>query len=149
MSSGADVYYALRTTATISRHDRRIHTRSRIDFSRPYPSMIDLMERAERRSGEEETFPEWYTSDAVFRFAIRAHMDWLNREIHPSQGSVLRRLLTIGIYNWEEPNKKGEGACPATLIRYAAVLGNELLKRIEVAEDRVRFPRIPKSRKSS
>ena len=45
----------------------------------------------------------------------------------------------MGIYDWKDTDKQGGGSCPAMSIRYAAVLGNRLLRRIEWGDDKVGF----------
>ena len=52
---------------------------------------------------------------------------------------VLNRILSMGIYDWKDMDKQGGGSCPVMSIRYAAVLGNWLLRRIERGNDKVGF----------
>ena len=47
------------------------------------------------------------------------------------QDVVLNHILSMGIYDWKDMNKQGGGSCPVMSIRYAAVLGDKLLQRIE------------------
>ena len=51
------------------------------------------------------------------------------------------------IYNWKETDKQGGGSCPVMSIRYAAVLGNRLLRRIKWGNYKVGL--LPKNRGSS
>ena len=43
----------------------------------------------------------------------------------------------MGIYNWKDTDKQGGGSCLVMSIRYAALLGNWLLQRIEWSDDKV------------
>ena len=43
----------------------------------------------------------------------------------------------MGIYDWKDTDKQGGGSSPVMSIRYAAVLGNRLLRRIERGDDKV------------
>jgi len=51
--------------------------------------------------------------------------------------NVLHRLLHIGIHDWRLGTLK-EGTFSSIAIRYAGVLGNALLLRIERADEQVR-----------
>ena len=124
---------------TISRHDRRDHTSSRIDCREPYPALRTLVERLEGVSRDADELDEWFHSDALFGFAIAAHSDriiWMGRI---ERDVVLNRILSMGIYDWKDTHKQGGGSCPVMSIRYAAVLGNRLLRRIERGDDKVGF----------
>ena len=55
------------------------------------------------------------------------------------QDVVLNRILLMEIYDWKDTDKQGGGSCPVMSIRYAAVLGNRLLRRIERGNDKVGF----------
>jgi len=91
-----------------------------------------------REGAERDALGECYHSDALFGFAIRAHFAQVNRITNPVKRPVLRRLLNIGIYDWHDTDRSGGGGhAPSLPIRYAAMLGHELLVRIEAAEGRV------------
>lgn len=49
--------------------------------------------------------------------------------------SVLYALFAMGLYNWSEVEKPS--SANVRPFRYTAVLGQELLRRIELTEDRV------------
>ena len=97
------------------------------------------MERSEGVSRDADKLDEWFHSDALFRFTITAHLDrvvWMGRI---ERDVVLNQILSMGIYDWKVTDKQGGGSCPVISIRYAAVLGNRLLQRIERGDDKVGF----------
>ena len=142
----SNVYHVGQGINTISRHDHRDHASSRIDSREPYPALRTLVERLEGVSRDADELDEWFHSDALFRFAIAAHSDrviWMDRL---ERNVVLNCILSMGIYNWKDTDKQGGGSCPVMSIRYAAVLGNRLLQRIEQGDDKVGL--LPKNRGS-
>ena len=62
------------------------------------------------------------------------------------QDVVLNRILSMGIYDWKDTDKQGGRSCPVMSIRYAAVLGNQLLQKIKRGNDKVGL--LPKNRGS-
>ena len=101
--------------------------------------LCTLVERSEGVSRDADKLDDWFHSDALFGFAIAAHLDrvvWMGcieRDV------VLNRILSMGIYNWKDTDKQGGGSCPVMSIWYAAVLGNRLLQRIKRGNDKVGF----------
>ena len=126
-----NVYHVGSGIDTISRHDRRNHPGSRLNPSKPYPSLRSLVERTEGVSHNADELDEWHNSDTLFGLAIAAHSDRIVRMGRLERDAVLNRILSMGIYDWMDPDKQGGGSCPVMSIRYAAVLGNRLLRRIE------------------
>ena len=55
------------------------------------------------------------------------------------QDVVLNCILLMGIYDWKDMDKQGGGSCPVMSIWYAAVLGDQLLRRIKRGDDKVGF----------
>src|ERR1700679_3118375 len=91
-----------------------------------------------REGAERDDLGPCYHSDALFGFAVRAHHAQIVRILQPVKRSVLQRLLNMGIYNWHDTDHSGGGGhAPSLPIRYAAMLGHELVVRIEAAEWRV------------
>ena len=135
----SNVYHVGRGIDTISRHDRRDHTSSHIDSHEPYPALHTLVEHSEGVSRDADKLDEWYHSDSLFGFAIAAHSDRIVQMGHLEQDVVLNQILSMGIYNWKDMDKQGGRSCPVMSIRYAAVLGNRLLRRIERGDDKVGF----------
>ena len=97
------------------------------------------MERSEGVSRDTDELDEWFHSDALFGFTIAAHLDRVVQMGRIERDVVLNWILSIGIYNWKDTDKQGGGSCPVMSIRYAAVLGNRLLQRIEQGDDKVGF----------
>ena len=127
----SNVYHVGRGISTISRHDHRDHSSSRVDSREPYPALRTLVEHSEGVSRDADKLDEWFHSDALFGFAIAAHSDRVVWMGHIERDVVLNRILSMGIYDWKDMDKQGGGSCPVMSIRYAAVLGNQLLQRIE------------------
>ena len=90
-----------------------------------------LVERSEGVSRDADELDEWYHNNSLFRFAIATHLDRVVRMGPIERDVVLNRILSMGIYNWKDTDKQGGGSCPVMSIRYAVVLGNRLLQRIE------------------
>ena len=120
----SNVYHVGRGINTISRHDRRDHASSCIDSHEPYPVLRTLVERSEGVSRDADKLDEWYHSDALFGFAITAHLDRVVRMGRIEQDVVLNHILSMGIYDWKDMDKQGGGSCLVMFIWYAAVLGN-------------------------
>ena len=142
----SNVYHVGRGIDTISRHDRRDHTSSRIDSREPYPALHTLVERSEGVSRDADKLDEWYHSEALFGFTIATHSDRVVRMDCLERDVVLNCILLMGIYDWKDMNKQGGRSCPVMSIRYAAVLGNRLLQRIKRGDDKVGL--LPKNRGS-
>ena len=99
--------------------------------------LCTLVEHSEGVSRDADELDEWYHSDALFGFAIAAHLDRVVRMGRLERDVVLNRILSMGIYNWKDMDKQGGGSCPVMSIQYAAVLGNQLLQRIKRGDDKV------------
>ena len=95
------------------------------------------MECSEGASRDADELDEWFHSDALFGFAIATHSDRVVRMGRIEWDMVLNHILSMGIYDWNDMDKQGGGSCPVMSIRYAAVLGNRLLRRIERGDDKV------------
>ena len=89
------------------------------------------MEFSEGVSRDADKLDEWYHSDSLFGFAIATHSNRIIWMGHLEWDMVLNHILLMGIYDWKDTDKQGGGSCPVMSIRYAAVLGNQLLQRIE------------------
>jgi len=138
MPISGNTFAAIGGHGTITKYDHRAHQHSRIEFRDPYPSTREIVERMSRDGAERDALGECYHSDTLFGFAIRAHHAQIVRISQPVKRSVLRRLLNMGIYDWHDTDRSGGGGhAPSLPIRYAAMLGHELVVRIEAAESRV------------
>src|ERR1700679_2483927 len=138
MPISGNTFAAIGGHGTITKYDHRAHQHSRIEFRDPYPSTRDIVERMSRDGAERDALGECYHSDALFGFAIHAHHAQIVCISQPVKRSVLWRLLNMGIYDWHDTGRSGGGGhAPLLPIRYAAMLGHELVVRIEAAESRV------------
>ena len=135
----SNVYHIGQGINTISQHDRHDHASSHIDSHEPYPALCTLVEHSEGVSRDADELDEWYHSDALFRFAIATHSDRVVRMGRIERDMVLNHILSMGIYDWNDMDKQGGRSCPVMSIRYAAVLGNWLLRRIERGDAKVGF----------
>jgi hypothetical protein len=127
---------------TISRMGRRRFPSSRINSGEVYPAIENLVLRMERAEGDRDTLSEFYNMDAIFGFAIRAHLRLEAIRGENLENQQLSRILDIGIHDWkgEDRNSGGGGSGgPPYAIRYAAVLGSQLLERIRGLEVQVRI----------
>ena len=99
----------------------------------------------ERDGGDRDSLPEFYNSDAIFGFAIRAHLQLAANGGEDRENQQLTQMLDIGIHDWKGEDRSGSsggsGGVPYA-IRYAAVLGSQLLERIRSLEAKVRIPGI-------
>ena len=93
------------------------------------------MERAE---GDRDTLSEFYNTDAIFGFAIRAHLKLAANRGEDRENQQLTRILDIGIHDWKGEDRSGSSGGVPHAIRYAAVLGSQLLERIRSSEAKVR-----------
>jgi len=130
---------------SVTRYDRRLHPHNAINPGLPYASAVEIASRSERSLFELETSFDLHISDTLWSFAIASNEDiqgrtFVNVETGGCAGhNVLHRLLHIGIHDWRAPNAEGGGRSPSLAIRYAGVLGNALLLRIERADEQVRL----------
>ena len=107
----SNVYHIGRGINTISQHDRCDHASSRIDSREPYPALRTLVEHSDGVSRDADELDEWYHSDALFGFAIAAHLDRVVRMDRLERDVVLNRILSMGIYDWKDTDKQGGGSC--------------------------------------
>ena len=133
----SNVYHVGRGIETISWHDHHDHTSSRIDSCEPYPVLCTLVEHLEGVSRDADKLDEWYHINSLFGFVIAAHLDRIIQMGRLERDMVLNRILSMGIYDWKDTDKQGGRSCPVMSIWYAAVLRNQLLRRIERGNDKV------------
>ena len=84
-----------------------------------------------------DSVEECHNHDALFGFAIRSHLDRVARRGHLSGDNILDHIVRIGLYDWSGLDNQGGGKQPPIQIRYTAVMGMQLWKRIDVLSDRV------------
>jgi hypothetical protein len=115
--------------------------RDRLAEEPPSRAFGMVVQRIQGGNGGEDPLWEFDETDVLFGYAIRAHLLFLPRGGPQRTDSVLWRLLHIGIYDWGTPMTRGPRFEPGEPVRYAAVLGYELFRRIESLEERVRLSR--------
>ena len=124
----------VRRTDNVDRSDDRINSL----FSN-YPSFDSITRLAanDSRTDSEisQDFRELIPDDLIFAMRIRLH----RRIPQISKSSeLLSKLLALGTKTWESPN-----TIPDPMMRsfgYSAILANELLRRLEQEEAKVRNP---------
>ena len=121
----------------ISRHDLRSFDCSHDNPGTPYPSLPDMVRHIRGRKFHPEAVPAFHHNDTLF-FAVRAHFDEMERRT--TQGPMnqaLRRIIRMGIYNWEAKEKNQVASKSFFPVRYTAVLGNELFNIVEHSGNQV------------
>ena len=116
----------------ISRHDLCTFDFSHRNTGAPYPSLADMVHDVRGREFHPEAFPDFHNNNTLFCFAVRAHFDEVER--HTTQGPLyqaLRRIILMGIYDWNAQEKNQVAGKSFFPVRYAAVLGNELFNIVE------------------
>ena len=119
----------------ISHHDTHIYDCGRLDGTIAYPSCQDILSCVSAETGASDLLEECYNRDALFRFAIRSHLDLTACSSRISKDHILSRILNIGLYDWAGRDRQGGGKQPLIPIFCAAVLGMQLWKRIDVLSD--------------
>src|SRR5882762_9100313 len=122
---------------TIWKQERHQHQHSCIDPSSAYPSDVALVGCMEGPMHHQDALSEFYNVDAIWGFAIltaadlRDRMDCWNQNPRLRGSIILHHLLVMGTYDWVAPSIFQQGNFPLLAIRYASVLGNQLLLRIK------------------
>jgi hypothetical protein len=129
--------YSTTPGKTITRRDQRDYGRSRLHRTQPYPSTRELVERASGSARTRDGLPEFHNTDALWGYAISASYDLQEREGRAGRSSIIQRLLDMGLFEWGSPDCRGLGEEPPVSMRYAAVMGNAILRRVEALEDEV------------
>ena len=93
----SNVYHVGRGINTISWHEHCDHTSSHINSREPYPVLHTLVECSEGVSRDADELDEWYHSDALFRFAITAHLDRIVRMGRVEWDVVLNHILLMDL----------------------------------------------------
>ena len=137
MSIIGNAYKLPNCPSTISRHDSCVYDCRCIDASTPYPSCRDILASVLVEFGGGDSLEECHNHDALFEFAIRSHLNWVARCGCLSGDNVLNRIVSIGLNDWSGLDHQGGGKQPPIQICYAAVMGMQLWKRIDVLSDRV------------
>ena len=133
----SNVYHVGQGIDTISWHDRHDHPSSHLDNCQPFPALCTLVEHVEGISRDADELDKWYNSNSLFGFAITAHSDRIIWMDHLERDVVLNHILSMGIYDWKDMDKQGGESCLVMSIWYAAVLGDQLLRRIERSNNKV------------
>ena len=102
--------------------------------------MQDVVRRVQSTDHYDESLPDLHNNNALFALAVKAHFDQEKRaDEYERRYNVLRRVLAMGICDWDAKEKNGVAAKSFFPVRYAAVLGNERFKIVEYEETRVSF----------
>ena len=98
----------------------------------------NLIARMESEGGHWDALQGIWNSDALFGFAVRAILDHQACPSRLGEDRVWRRLLEMGLEGGEMPGRAEGDLGSMQAIRYAVVIANELMRRQEGLEDRVR-----------
>ena len=85
--------------------------------------------------GASDSLEGCHNRDMLFGFAIHGHLDWVARRGRMENNHILDQIIRIGLYDWSGLDRQGGGKQPPIQIRYAAVMGMQLWKRINVLSD--------------
>ena len=98
----------------------------------------NLIVRMESEAGHRDALQGTWNSDALFGFAVRAILDHQARPSRLGEDRVWRCLLEMRLKGGEMPGRAEGDLGSMQAICYAAVIVNELMRRQEGLEDRVR-----------
>ena len=116
----------------ISRHDLCSFDSSHNNPGAPYLSLPDMVHHIRGRQFHPEAVPDFHHNDALFLFAMRAHFDEVGgRTTQGPMNQALRRIIHMGIYDWEAKEKNQVASKSFFPVRYAAVLRNKLFNIVE------------------
>ena len=137
MSIIGHVYKLPNSPSTIFRHNTRVYDCGCIDGTVDYPSCQAILASVSAEQGASDLLEECYHRDVLFGFAICGHLDCVGCHGHLSNDHILDCIVSIGLYDWSGLDRQGGGKQPPIKIHYAAVLGMQLWKRIDVLSDQV------------
>ena len=98
----------------------------------------NVIARMESEAGHRDALQGTWNSDALFGFAVQAILDHQACPSCLGEDRVWRHLLEMGLKGGEMPGRAEGDLGSMQAIRYAAVIANELMRRQEGLEDRVR-----------
>ena len=81
-------------------------------------------------------FGDCYNDDALWGFAIATSREQFLRQMDPREDEVLRTLIDMGVFDWEDPDIEGHESRRS--MRHSSAMVSRLLKRIENLETKVR-----------
>ena len=81
-------------------------------------------------------FGDCYNDDALWGFAITTSREQFLRQMDPREDEVLRTLIDMGVFDWEDPDIEGHESRRS--MRHSSAMVSRLLKRIETLETKVR-----------
>ena len=81
-------------------------------------------------------FGDCHNDNALWGFAIATSREQFLRQMDPREDKVLRTLIDMGVFDWEDPDVEGHKS--HRLMRHSSVMASCLLKRIETLETKVR-----------
>ena len=97
--------------------------------------MEHVVRRVKSTDHHDESLPDLHNQDALFALAVRAHFDQVEKvQGYDRRYKALRRILLMGICDWDAQEKNGVAFKGFLPMRYSAVLGNELFKIIKYEE---------------
>ena len=82
-----------------------------------------------------DAFVEAHHDDALFGYMLRESSDYETTDWNVVNDPVIHRLLRMGIYDWQDPDKELHQAKRA--IRFSTALSSRILKRVLTVEQKV------------
>ena len=96
MSIICNAYKLPHCPSTISRHDTCVYDCGRIDTSSAYPLCRDILAGVSAEHGAGDSLEECHNCNALFGFAIRGHLDRVERRGQLSNDHIVRATLPNG-----------------------------------------------------
>jgi len=82
-----------------------------------------------------DSFPEFHNDNALWGYMIRAERQYCIWQHSDIKDIPFLRLMAMGVYDWEDPDKELQQATQA--IQYLAALASRMFPRIFWTEEKV------------
>ena len=89
------------------------------------------------RRWKRDQFADLHNDDALWAYMIRCSEEFRLQDWERIHDPTFRRLLMMGIFDWDKTDAKLNHTKPA--MRFATAMGSRLMSRILEGEDQVQF----------